>query len=105
MYIHTCMYIYIYIYRERERDVYTYVYVYIYIYIHIYIYIYNPHLGLINAFFLCFSSKRPLSLLIYYQTGHKHTKYGQDVIKHISPLMGGPLCENQIWDFYTINVT
>ena len=47
---------YIYIYRERE--------------------IYNRHLGLINPPpLICFvSSKRPLSLLIYYQKGQTHTK-------------------------------
>ena len=28
---------------------------------------------------------------------HIHN-YGQDFINHISPLMGGPLCENNIWD-------
>ena len=31
--------------------------------------------------------------------------YGQDFINHISPLMGGPLCDNKIWHLYIINVT
>ena len=44
------------------------------IYIYIYIYIYNLHLGLINAPpYFVFSSKRPFSLFIYYQTGQKYT--------------------------------
>ena len=30
---------------------------------------------------------------------------GQDFINHISPLMGGPLCENKIWHCYIISVT
>ena len=39
--------------------------------------IYNPHLGLINAPppYFCFSSKRPFSLLIYYQKGQKYTNF------------------------------
>ena len=42
----------------------------------IYLYIYNRHLGLINAPpYLCFSSKRPFSLLIYYQKGQTYTQF------------------------------
>ena len=50
-------------------------YVCVYIYIYIYIYICNRHLGLINAPpLIYFSSKRPFSLLIYYQKGQTYTK-------------------------------
>ena len=46
-------------------------------YIYIYIYMYNPHLGSISAPppYLLFSSKRPFSLFIYYQTDKKYTKF------------------------------
>ena len=77
-------------------------------YIYIYIYIYNRHLGLINApppYFVCLP---PNDLFHYSFTINKarHIQnYGQDFINHIYPLMGGPLCENNILDFYTINVT
>ena len=64
------------------------------------VYTYYPHLGLINALppHLCVSSKRPFSLFIDYQKGQARNmqNYGQDFINHISPLMGGPLCENKI---------
>ena len=38
---------------------------------------YNPHLGLINAPppYLFVSSKRPLSLFIYYQKGKTYTEF------------------------------
>ena len=77
------------------------------IYIYIYIYMYNPHLGLINAPppYLFF----PPNDLFHYSFTIKKARqihnYGQDFINHISPLMGGPLCENNIWDVYIINVT
>ena len=82
-------------------------YLYIYICIHICIHTYNPHLGLINAPpLICLFP--PNDLLHYSFTikkaRHIHN-YGQDFINHISPLMGGPLCENKICDVYTINVT
>ena len=51
----------------------------------------------------------PPNDLCHYSFTVKKTRtiltYGQDFINHISPLMGGPLCENQIWDFYIIIVT
>ena len=72
------------------------------IHIYIYIYRYNPHLGLINAppLILFF----PPNDLFHYSFTIKKARniqnYDQDFINHISPLMGGPLFENEIWDFY-----
>ena len=66
-------------------------------------YTYNPHLGLINAPppYCLFSSKRPFSLSIYYQKGQNYINYGQDLIDHISPLMGGtPLRESNMGLLY-----
>ena len=78
---------------------------YVYIYIYIYI-LYNPHLGLIIAPPLIVF---PPNDLFHYSFTIKKVRhiqnYGQDFINHISPLMGGPLCENKIWTFYKINVT
>ena len=65
IYIHVCMYIYIYIHTCMC----------IYIYICIHTYMYNRHLGLINAPYFYFSSKRPLSLFIYYQINKKYTQF------------------------------
>ena len=78
------MYIYIYIY------IYTYAYMlYLYIYTHVYVCvcIYNPHLGLINTSppYLCFSSKRPFSLFIYYQKGQKYTQITAKTLLIIFP--------------------
>ena len=75
--------------------------------VYIYIYIYNSHLGLINApppYFIF-----PPNDLFHYCLTIKKARhiqnYGQDFIYHISPLMGGPLCENKIWHLYIINIT
>ena len=101
--------VYIYIYTSTYTCVYIYIYIYAYTYIYVYVYmcvyIYNRHLGLINAPppYLLFSSKRPFSLLIYYQKGQTYTKLWPRL--YYSPLMGAPLSENKIWDFCIINVT
>ena len=78
-----------------------------YAYIYIYIYRYNPHLGLIVAPpLICFLF--PSNNLFHYSftiNKDRHIQhYGQDFINHISPLKGGPLCENKIWDLYIISV-
>ena len=72
-----------------------------------YIYIYNIHLGLKDApHLICIF---PPNDLFHYSFSIKKARniqnYGQVFINHISPLMGGPLCENNIRDFYVINVT
>ena len=75
-------------------------------YIYIYIYLYNLHLGLINAPPYLFFP--PSDLFHYSFTINKARNiqnYGQDFIRHISPLMGGLLCDNKVWDFYIICVT
>ena len=90
-----CIYIYIYIYIRLSLSLY------------IYIYIYNPHLGLINAPLISFFLQTTFDLFHYSFTIKKVRNIqnnGQDFINHISPLMG-PLCENNIWEFYIINVT
>ena len=75
---------------------YVYIYIYIYICTYIYIYIYNPHLELINAPpLICVF---PPKYICYYQLTINKARniqnYGQDLINHISPLMGGtPLRE------------
>ena len=74
---------------------YVYIYIYMYMCIHIYIYIYNRHFGLINAPpLISFSSKRPCSLLIYYQKGRKYTKLWPRLYQSYFPPHGGtPLRE------------
>ena len=70
---------YIYIYICLYVCMYACMYVYIYtcVYIYIYIYTYNNLLGLIIAppSYVCFSSKRPFSLCIYYQQGQTYTQF------------------------------
>ena len=87
---------------------YIHIYIYIYKYIYIYIYDYYSSPPWIN--------KRPPVIcvfppndLFHYSFTIKKARYiqhsGQDLINHIFPLMGGPLCENKAWDFYIINAT
>ena len=78
-----------------------------YMYVYIYIYVYNPHLGLINAPppYCCFLQTTFFHILFTIKKARHIHSYGQDFINHISPLMGGPLCQNKIWDFYVLNVT
>ena len=89
-----------------------YIYIYTYTHIHtcvcIYIYIYIKSPPWINKRpppYLFF----PPNDLFHYSLTIKKTRNiynsGQDFINHISPLMGGPLCDNNIWDCYIINVT
>ena len=67
---HNITYYTLYTHKYLSLSLYTYIYIYMYIYIYIHTYIYNRHLGIINTPpYCCFSSKRPLSLFIYYQNG------------------------------------
>ena len=66
------MYIYIYTYIYIYMCISLSLYIYIYIYIYIYVYIKSPPWINKPPLFL-FSSKRPLSLLVYYQKGQTYT--------------------------------
>ena len=80
---------------------------YICICVYVYSYVYNRHLGLINAPpLICVFPPNDLFHDWFTIKKARHIQnYGQDFINHISPLMGGPLCENKTWHFYIINVT
>ena len=108
MHMYVCMYVCMNVcmYVCMYACMYVCMYIYIYMYVYIYVYVYNRHLGLINA--LPYFLFPPNDLFHYWFTIKKARNihnYGQDFSNHISPLMGGPLCENKIWHFYIINVT
>ena len=120
--MYVCIYIYIYIYIYVYIHNYT-IYIYIYIcviiyytsiiiyvcicvYIYIYIYTYNRHLGLINApLFVVFLQTTSFTIDLQSKRPEIYKIMAKTLLIIFPPSWGDPLCENQIWHFYLINVT
>ena len=86
---------------------YTYIYIYIYTHVYISIYIYIYSFGLADSWpgrGVAPFARGPRGSIVVVVVDVTINFINHLFINHISPLMGGPLCENNIWVFYIIHV-